>query len=119
MHQFFTGVLAQQFETSLLSVLCINLLQGLVAFFFLFALFVHHLATNQHEYCQTNQCDDSKFTAEMDNYEGYEETDGERCSGSDEPTADNAEYAGNTKNSRITSPGTVGKEVPIATMKVT
>lgn len=36
-------------------------------------------------------------------------TDGERCSGSDEPTADNAEHTRNAEYRRITSPGTVGK----------
>ena len=44
----------------------------------------------------------------MDN-QCYEETDGERCSGSDEPTADNAEHTRNAEYRRITSPGTVGK----------
>mgnify|MGYP006998724876 CR=1 FL=1 len=42
-------------------------------------------------------------------YEGYEETDGEGSSGSDEPAADNAQYAGDTEHGGVASPGAVGK----------
>lgn len=77
-------------------------------FFLLFALLVHYLAAYQHEYCQTDKGDDSDCTAEM-NYEGNEETDGKRRSGSDEPAADNAQYAGDTEYGGVTSPGAVGK----------
>ena len=101
-------MLAEQFDDFIVVRTLHQLFQGLVAFFFLLALFVHHLAMNQHEDCQTNQCQDGNRTAEMDN-QCYEETDGERCSGSDEPTADNAEHTRNAEYRRITSPGTVGK----------
>ena len=60
-------MLAEQFDDFIVVRTLHQLFQGLVAFFFLLALFVHHLATNQHEDCQTNQCQDGNRTAEMDN----------------------------------------------------
>ena len=116
--QFLTGVLAQQFQNLHVVRALHQLLDGSVSFFLLFALLVHYLAAYQHEYCQTDKGDDSDCTAEM-NYEGNEETDGKRRSGSDEPAADNAQYAGDTEHGGVASPGAVGKGSTIATMKVT
>ena len=82
-------MLAEQFDDFIVVRTLHQLFQGLVAFFFLLALFVHHLATNQHENCQTNQCQDGNRTTEMDN-QCYEETDGEGGSGGDEPASDDA-----------------------------
>ena len=44
-----------------------------------------------------------------DRYEGDEEADGEGGSGGDEPAADDAQYACDTVNGGVTSPGTVGQ----------
>ena len=63
----------------------------------------------KHENCHTDECQDGRPYRRNGVIECYEETDGERCSGSDEPTADNAEYTRNAEYRRITSPGTVGK----------
>ena len=84
------------------------MLDGGVAFFFLFTLLVHYLTAYQHEYGQADKGDDSDCSAEIDD-ESNEETDGERRSGSNEPTADNAQHTGDTEYGGVASPGTVGE----------
>ena len=101
-------MLAEQFDDFGIVRALEQLLQGFVNLFFCFALLVHYLAADQHEYGQCNQCNDGNCSAEV-NQEGYKETDGEGCTSRDEPATNDAQYAGDTEYGRITSPGTVGK----------
>ena len=106
--QLLAGVATQEFQN--LHVVCAlhQLLDSGVALFFLLAFLVHHLAAYQHEHCQADQCDNGDCAAEIDD-QGHEETDCECSSGSDEPAADDAQYAGDAEYGGVASPSAVGK----------
>ena len=108
LNQFFAGMLAQQIQDFCIVITLHYLFDGLVTLFFGFAFLVHYLAADQCEYCQADQCYDSKRASEMDNH-SYKETDGKCRTGSDEPATDYTEYSCYTEYGRVTSPGPVGK----------
>ena len=108
--KLFAGMFAQQFKNLVIVGALHQLFQRFVAFFFLFALFIHDLAADQHEYGEADKGDDGNGAAEV-NQHCYEKTDGEGRTGCDEPVMRNT--AESRPQARSAS------EVPIATMNVT
>ena len=106
--ELFAGVLAHQLEGFFGVGGLHKLFQGFVALGFRFAFLVHHLATYQDEYSEGDKGDNGDVATVVE-HEGDEETDGEGCSGGDEPATDDTKYAGDAVDGGVASPGTVGK----------
>ncbi len=106
--QLFAGMDLQQSQHFAVVRAGQQLFQCFVAFFFLLAFLVHHLASDEHEYGQSDEQDDGCRAAVIDD-EGHEEADGECGSRRDEPASDDAQYAGDAEYGGVASPGTVGQ----------
>lgn len=116
--KLFAGMFAQQFKNLVIVGALHQLFQRFVAFFFLFALFIHDLAADQHEYGEADKGDDGNGAAEV-NQHCYEKQMVKAAPAvmNHPPMTLNTPVMRNTAESRPQARS--ASEVPIATMNVT